>query len=485
MDANDPVNPADPADPAITLTVSQQRFRAADAGVQEVHAVAAVQVSGVDGAAAGRPALAEVLVVDCSSSMREDDGRKFREAKRATVAALRLLPDGTAFAVVAGTHEAVAAYPPGGDRMAVADAATRVEAEVAVNRLIAAGGTCVGRWLDLSRDLLATRSAAIRHVLMLSDGRNEHDRFRPLAAALPTYKGSFVCDAWGFGEDWDAGLLLTVAGALHGRADAVREESHLTEAYEQLVRRLLAKSVPELTLTVDTVDGVALRYVRQSYPDDAPLAPEEGSPGAYVTRAWGNELRTFHICVTADPRDAPRGEDVHVADIGVTVPDGSGVAAPWPQPMTVHWTDDPALSGQSDSGVTHSQRWEELAKAVVDAADAHHAQRYDRATELLRQAVRLAYLIGAGGQLDALDRVVEIRDAAAGDVSLRPGLKAVDFQHLITTSTHTTPSTDLGVSPPAAHFGPETRTAPCPHCASPRPVGAGYCGACGKPWGKA
>ena len=121
-------------DTTIGLAVSQQKYLPAGAGEQELHAIVTVEVSGADGAAPG-PALAEVLVVDCSTSMDSPE-EKFRAAKNAAVAAIGLLPDGTPFAVVAGTQFGVAVYPPQLDgtspRMAVASAATRAEAETAV-----------------------------------------------------------------------------------------------------------------------------------------------------------------------------------------------------------------------------------------------------------------------------------------------------------------------------------------------------------------
>jgi hypothetical protein len=468
---------------AITLTVSQHRLLSADAGRQDLHAVAAVRVSGADGAAEpGQPALAEVLVVDCSKSMREDGHRKFREAKKATLAALRLLPDGTPFAVVAGTHEAAAVYPPGGGRMAVAGPTTRKEAEAAVGRMLAAGGTCVGRWLDLCHELLSTRPAGVRHVLMLTDGRNEHDYFRPLDEALPGYGGSFVCDAWGYGRDWDAQLLLRVTGALQGSAHAVRVESDLSAAYERLVRDLLVKTVPEVTLTVQPAPDVRLRYVRQSHPTDAPMTPEADRPEAYVTRAWGNEQRTYHLCMTVDPDEAVLGEDLLVAEVGVEVPAGSGFVPPDPQPVVVHWTDDPLPPPLPDDGsVLHTLRWQEIGEAVADAADAHHARQYERATALLSRTVVLAHQIGARGQLEELARVVEIHDAATGRVSLRPGLEAVDFQHLIIASSHTTPAPASGGPPPGAGFGPGDPTTSCPRCSAALPVGARFCGRCRLP----
>jgi hypothetical protein len=469
-------------DTTIGLAVSQQKYLPAGAGHKELHAIVTVQVSGADGAAPG-PALAEVLVLDCSSSMDSPE-EKFRAAKKAAIAAIRLLPDGTPFAVVAGTQVAVTAYPPQTGEpatdMAVADAATRAAAEDGVRRLIAAGGTCVGNWLHHAGTMLAGQSAPIKHVLMLTDGRNEHDRFRPLAGVLAAAAGTFVCDAWGVGEGWDAHVLLSVTAALHGSAHAVRRESELVGAYEELVRRLLAKAVPELTLTVETLlPGSRLSYVKQTFPTEALLTVESGEPGAYVTRAWGNEIRRFHVCVTVDPEGHLHGEELLAAEVGVRLPDGAGIRPPSPQGLVVNWTDDPALSGMTDEQVLHFQNYEQLGKAVADAADAYHRDELDRAEQLLGTAVVLALRAGARSQLAELRRLVDIHDAAAGIVSLRRKIDPVDFQHLITASSHSTygPAPGGAAPDPGVQLG--ATLADCPACSRRIPSRARFCPLCG------
>lgn len=470
-------------DTTIGLAVSQQKYLPAGAGEKDLHAIVTVEVGGAEGGGPG-PALAEVLVVDCSTSMDRPE-EKFRAAKNAAIAALRLLPDGTPFAVVAGNQLAVTAYPPGdGVVMAVADAATRREAEAAVHGLVPAGGTCLGNWLHRARQLLAGQPAPIRHVLMLTDGRNEHDHFRPLADVLAASAGQFVCDAWGIGQDWDARLLLQVAGALHGGADAVREESELVGVYEELVRTLLTKAVPELTLTVTPVEGSRLRYVRQTFPTEAPLTAEAAEPGAYVTRAWGNETRRYHVCIAVDPHGQLHGEELLAAGIGVRTPEGTRIPAPDPQPLVVNWTDDPVLSGATDEQVLHFQLFEQLGKAVADAADAYHRGQPDRAEQHLGRAVALAHRAGARRQLAELRRLVEIKDAAAGVVTLREDIRPVDFQHLITASSHSTYGPEPGAPPADPGLQVGAALAPCPACGRRTPVRAGFCFACGQALGE-
>src|SRR5436190_4173722 len=88
-------------------------------GASEVNAV--VTVTGHD--AQGGPSAAEkavVLIVDTSGSM-DVPGTKIRAARRAAATAIRLLPDGTLFAVVAGTEHGRLAFPPDGGLVAADD----------------------------------------------------------------------------------------------------------------------------------------------------------------------------------------------------------------------------------------------------------------------------------------------------------------------------------------------------------------------------
>lgn len=473
----------------IGLEVSRMRYLPAGAGVQELHVIVTVRVEGAGGTGTGS-GLAEVLVIDCSSSMDRPE-EKFRAAKNAAVAALRMLPDGTPFAVVKGTHEAELAYPAAGP-MPVATPALRADAERAVHGLLAAGGTCVGNWLDLSRRLLTERPAPIPHVLMLTDGRNEHDGRRPLAGVLDDCDGQFVCDAWGIGDGWDAQVLLGVTRRLHGTAHGVREEAALPGEYRELVRGLLAKSVPELVIRVATPPGSTVRYLKQVYPTEVPLPrtadqdPDSGTgtpgsrPGSYgfVTKAWGDETRRYQLCLTVDPAGRPHGEPLQVAMVGAELPGGGPVTLSPPSACVVQWTDDPVLSRQADDQVLHFTAYEQLGQAVARAADAYRQGRPGRAEERLGEAVALAHRLGARRQLAELRRLVEIHDAAAGRVELRRELRPVDFEHLITSSSYSTygpGGADPEAGPPAGGL------APCPHCERPIPADVRFCPHCGRP----
>ncbi|MGW0185449.1 VWA domain-containing protein [Streptomyces sp. NPDC003362] len=462
----------------VGLEISQWKYLSGEADDPQMHAILSVRVDGTEGGGrVGGPVLAQVLAVDCSSSMTWPP-EKLHAAQQAAVAAIRKLPDGTPFAVVRGNEQAAMVYPDT-QRMARASDRTRARAERAVHQLVAGGGTCIGAWLDLCRRLLTEQDAPIGHVLLLTDGKNQHDERMPLAGVLDACAGRFVCDAWGIGDGWDGQELLRITRRLHGSSSSVREEEALPGEYAKLMDRLLTKTVPELAISVTPMPGAGVRYLKQVFPTEAELAAEDGT-GRFVTRAWGDETRRYQLCLSADPAGRPRREDLQLAVVAVDVPGGE-VRLPTPQPCLVHWTDNPALSRQTDAQVEHFEQHQRLGEAVAAATDAHRRGERDLAEHQLGRAVQLAHAMGADEQLGRLARLVRVDDAAAGRVALRPEVTAVDFQHLITASSHSTygPASGTGTGAATGAGGTGGVTVPCPVCASKAPAGARFCPACG------
>ncbi|MCL3992356.1 VWA domain-containing protein [Streptomyces lavenduligriseus] len=418
---------------------------------REMHAILEIGVRGPSGAPHATPApgtgsaLAEVLIVDTSRSMLHPPA-KLHAAKDATAAAVRMLPFGTAFAVLAGRFDATVVHPgPGRQVLAVARPGEREAAERAVRLLDADGGTAIGAWLDLARRLLKDQPAPVKHVLLLTDGRNEHDHRsrRPLETVLDACAGQFVCDAWGIGDDWDAELLLAITRRLHGRARAVRRESELTAAYEELIAGLLGTAVPELRIRLTpTTPGTVIRQVKQVVPNEQELQPVPAGPGGraaeYVTRAWGDEVRHFQVVLTADPAGRESGEELQLAAVEIVVP---GVRRPLrlppPRPILVRWTDDPLDASRQHPGVRRHELYQRASAAVAQAYRAwlRGADGRETADRELARALALAAELGDAQLLGAL-RLIE---SAPGSGRIRPGLKDVDWQHLILSSALTTP----------------------------------------------
>ncbi|MCX5397210.1 VWA domain-containing protein [Streptomyces sp. NBC_00102] len=475
MDTETPRTGGTAGQVVVGLETSQWKYLSDGTADPQMHCVLSVRVDGTGGG--GRtdgPMLAQVLAVDCSSSMSWPV-EKLHAAQQAALAAIRKLPDGTPFAVVRGDHQAAMVYPvtPG---MALASAGTRARAARAVHDLVAGGGTCIGTWLDLSRRLLAEQDAPIGHVLLLTDGKNQHDEQMPLDQVLENCAGRFVCDAWGIGDHWEGRELVRITTRLHGRADSVREEGDLPAAYERLVDGLLTKSVPELTISVTTMPGCSVRYLKQVFPAKAELTAEADGDGRFVTRAWGDETRRYQLCLSADPSGRPRQEDLQLAVIAVDVPGGEARLPP-PQPCLVHWTQNPALSQHTDVQVEHFQQHQRLGEALAAATDAHRGGRLDLAEHQLGRSVQLAHAMGAREVLDRLARLVHVDDPETGRVALRPGVTAADFEHLITAASHSTYGPESGSAAGAPTAG--GATVRCPRCSDKSPATARFCPSCG------
>ena len=155
-------------------------------GGREVHTIITVTAhTPPDSDGDSAPEAAEVILVDCSGSMGHP-WQKLRAARRATAAAIETLRDGTWFAIVRGSHAAEPVYPLGGG-LVRATAETRVEALSALGLLWPEGGTTMGQWLTLARELLDTR--ATRNPPRNSPDRRE-ERERNAGTARGRAQGS-------------------------------------------------------------------------------------------------------------------------------------------------------------------------------------------------------------------------------------------------------------------------------------------------------
>ena len=175
--------------PEFAVDVCQNEYLAA--GGSEVDAI--VTVTSAGSAANGSTATAdaaEIIIVECSGSMNIPRS-KIAEARAATAAAVDVIRDGVAFAVIAGTHQAAVIFPDGGG-LAVATAQTRKAAKKAVARLRPGGGTAIGEWLRLAHEMFSSHPARLRHAVLLADFRFSGDALltdiatiTPLLAARP------------------------------------------------------------------------------------------------------------------------------------------------------------------------------------------------------------------------------------------------------------------------------------------------------------
>ncbi|MFG2426531.1 VWA domain-containing protein [Streptomyces sp. NPDC048590] len=383
---------------------------------------------------------AVVLMVDCSGSM-DHPPTKMRNAREATAAAIETLRDGTRFAVVAGTHVAEDVYP-GGGRLAVADARTRTEAKEALRRLAAGGGTAIGTWLRLAGRLLAASEADIRHGILLTDGRNEHESPEDLRAALDDCAGRFTCDARGVGTDWEVKEVTGIASALLGTADIVADPAGLAADFTRMMENAMGKEVADVALRLWTPVGVEIGFVKQVAPTVADLTGRRTQAGPragdYPTGSWGDESRDYHVCVRVP--EAGIGQEMLAARVSLILPPVSEGEAPQTLSqglVRAVWTDDMAASTVMNPQVAHYTGQAELAQVIQQGLDARKSGDLDGATAKLGRAVQLASASGNADTAKLLSKVVDVVDAATGTVRLKARVAEADEMTLETRSTKT------------------------------------------------
>jgi len=215
-------------------------------GGQDVNAI--VTVTSGEAVAATAASGAEIIMIDCSGTM-SSPASKIAEARAATSAAVDVIRDGVAFAVVAGTTEAWPVFPNDGT-LAIASEQTRRDAKAAVVRLRPSGGTAIGTWLRLAHQMFAAHPTALRHAILLTDGKNQHESAEQLDQAVALCEGVFSCDCRGVGTDWEVGEIRRISTALLGTVDIVREPSGLAADFAAIMEAAMGKQVADVSLRV-------------------------------------------------------------------------------------------------------------------------------------------------------------------------------------------------------------------------------------------
>ncbi|MGX9889090.1 vWA domain-containing protein [Streptomyces sp. NPDC002276] len=419
-------------------------------GGREVNAIVTVTSTGggTVGSAVAAPHLyspgqgpdaAVAIMVDCSGSM-DYPPTKMRNARDATAAAIDTLRDGVHFAVIGGTHIAKEVYP-GNGRLAVADATTRDQAKQALRKLSAGGGTAIGTWLRLADRLLSSADVAIRHGIVLTDGRNEHEAPEDLKAALDACAGRFTCDARGVGTDWEVKEVTGIASALLGTADIVADPANLAADFTKMMETAMGKEVADVALRLWTPVGTAIKFVKQVAPQVQELTDRrtEAGPraGDYPTGSWGDESRDYHVCVEVP--EAGVGQEMLAARVSLVVPQPDGTTQNLGAQGLVKavWTDDMVASTSINPQVAHYTGQAELAQVIQQGLDLRKSGDVDGATAKLGRAVQLASVSGNADTAKLLAKVVDVVDAAAGTVRLKAKVAEADEMTLETRSTKT------------------------------------------------
>ncbi|MFJ1595615.1 VWA domain-containing protein [Streptomyces sp. NPDC088261] len=353
--------------------------------------------------------IAEVLIMDKSLSMAGQG--KLNEAKRAMCAAVDALQDGTYLGIVAGHHEAEVIFPATGG-LARIDATARTEAKNRVLDQLPEGGTAIGKWLACADRLFATVTArgTVRHAVLYTDGKDEHETPEELGRALEACADRFVCDARGLGGDYHYAELLRITEALHGSAEAVVTVSDLTRDFTRLMEQARRIVVPRVYLGLRLNDRFRLGFVRQTLPVEAHLTARQQHRDDEIhvpLGSWPPEDRQYLVSLRFDPATLRVGEELRAARITLRAErdDGSREPCAAPEALVVVRRATPDFPVRTPESHTRVENLHELGLAMRACADAQQSGRYEQADRELRTALELAAALGDFGRLELLRSV--------------------------------------------------------------------------------
>ncbi|MEU3512755.1 VWA domain-containing protein [Streptomyces longwoodensis] len=445
-------------------------------------ALITITADSAPGSSAPAPS-AEILIMDRSLSMT---GHKLDEAKRAMRAAIDTLRDGTLLAVVAGNHRADVIFPATGG-LARVDARTREDAKLRVSGQLPEGGTAIGQWLAHARALFASveSPATVRHAVLYTDGKDEHETPEELGEILTACTDHFVCDARGLGDDWRYTELLRITEALHGSAEAVVTLSDLTEDFTRLLREAQQIVVPRVYLGLRLNSRFQLAFVRQTRPVEAELTARQqrGDETHVPLGSWGPQTRQYQVSLRVDPDSLTVDETLRAARITLHAefPDGSRRPCAESAALVVRRRSTPGFGVARSPDLTRVENERELGMAMRACADAQLRGDLDRADRELRLALELAEALGDGPRLRSL-RAVAV-DGPDGRPRVR---RDVARGRILGIGVDSTKTARGPAEPPGgpAQDSPTPRV--CPRCRTkPTSPTAKFCEECGHQLGDA
>ena len=358
----------------------------------------------------------QMILLDTSGSMSEEQGRKLWAAKQATEAAVNAMADGTWFALVGGNHGSYRIYPSSG--LAKADSSTKAEAIYRLGSVRADGGTAIGSWIRTATELARTKPNSIAHAILLTDGHNEHEADSVLDDAVAQAVGHFQCDVRGLGANWQVQELRRIGSALLGSVDIIPDPDDMEAEFTRLTDQAKTRSVGSVDLRLWTPKGSVTQLVKQVAPslEDLMATGRQTKPMTtdYSLGAWSpNEERDYHIRVQVPVGEV--GDERLAARVGL-VADGEE------QPVALVravWTGDNVLSTRINREVAHYTGQAELADVIHDGLAARSRGDDDVATMKLGRAVQIAYESGNDETIKLLQNVVKVEDAGSGTIRLR------------------------------------------------------------------
>ncbi len=202
------------------------------------------------------------LVLDHSGSMA---GQPLRTVKEAAIQLVDQLREGDRLSVIAFDHKAKVIVPN-------QDVTDKAHIKAQIDRLEAAGGTCIDDGIKLGlQELASSPGKRAAQVFMLTDGENEHgDNGRCLEIAAVAAEHGVTLNSLGFGENWNQDVLEKIADAANGSLAYIETPNQALTEFERLLQRAQSVGLTNAQLLLQLSPGSRLADLKPL----AQVAPE-------------------------------------------------------------------------------------------------------------------------------------------------------------------------------------------------------------------
>ncbi len=355
-----------------------------------------------------RALLALALVIDRSASM---DGQKMNAAREAARRVINAADESVLVTVVAFNEKAQLLVPP-----ALCTTAAKRTMLAAIDSLHATGGTCMSTGLTMAIDKLSDTPNRARHILFLTDGKNEGEKHASLERAVARCRDrQFQITAWGVGTSWDARELRYIADETLGTADIIPAADQVGTVFAAAFSQLQRIAASEVRLCLWLPVGASLRAVRQVHPDLLPLRvyPDAASPRLFhvpVGSLIRGERREYLLDLDLPAYEPGQQYLVVRPSVLYSTPSSTAVEEKTERKAWIFAspTTDLEQASRVDPYVAHYVNQEALAVAVRDGQDALAQGDRARATRLLGEALTLSQQAGNAPVTRLLEEMVRV-----------------------------------------------------------------------------
>jgi len=213
------------------------------------------------------PPLNVCLVLDRSTSMK---GEKMDVVKSTAIQVLRNLRPQDILSVVTFSDRAEVIIP-----AAYHEERSRLEARIQMIQPSGATEIYQGLEAGVKEVMRSIDSKRINHIILLTDGHTYGDEQLCLALASKVAEHGIGISAMGIGQEWNDIFLDVLATRTGGSSAFISQPQEIKRILLEKFNALAQTYADDITLELNSLEGIELSYAFRLQPDPAPIVVDE------------------------------------------------------------------------------------------------------------------------------------------------------------------------------------------------------------------